>query len=122
MLMKFVPTQLGAKQNTRAATAAVAALVFCFAPNWVGTNFISIQKTHKALVYQAHLRQDAARIIARYGGAAKLLRCGTIMTEGFQVPLVAWTLGVHTLRVEGPPAAGAEPGPAPNVALQTSAH
>jgi hypothetical protein len=104
------------------AGVAVAALVFCFAPNWVGTNFISIQKTHKALVYQAHLRRDAARIIARYGGAAKLLRCGTIMTEGFQVPLVAWTLGVHTLRVEGPPAAGAEPGPAPNVALQTSAH
>jgi hypothetical protein len=104
------------------AGVALAALVFCFAPNWVGTNFISIQKTHKALVYQAHLRQDAARIIARYGGAAKLLRCGTIMTEGFQVPLVAWTLGVHTLRVEGPPAAGADPGAAPNVALQTSAH
>ena len=104
------------------AGVAVAALVFCFAPNWVGTNFISIQKTHKALVYQAHLRQDAARIIARYGGAAKLLRCGTIMTEGFQVPLVAWTLGVHTLRVEGPPAAGAPPGPYPNAVLQTAAH
>ena len=95
------------------AGVGLAALAFCFAPNWVGTNFISIQKTHKALVYQAHLRQDAARIIARYGGAAKLLRCGTIMTEGFQVPLVAWTLGVHTLRVEGPPAAGAPPGPLP---------
>ncbi len=104
------------------AGVGLAALLFCFAPNWVGTNFISIQKTHKALVYQAHLRQDAGRIIARYGGAAKLLRCGTIMTEGFQVPLVAWTLGVHTLRVEGPPAAGAPPGPAPNAVLQTAAH
>jgi hypothetical protein len=104
------------------AGVALAALVFCFAPNWVGTNFIDIQKTHKALVYQAHLREDAGRIIARYGGEAKLLRCGTIMTEGFQVPLVAWTLGVHTLRVEGPPAEGAPPGPAPNAVLQTAAH
>ena len=43
------------------------------------------------------------------------------MTEGFQVPLVAWTLGVHTLTVEGPPAAGTRPGEAPNVVLQTRA-
>jgi hypothetical protein len=104
------------------AGMGLAALLFCFGPNWVGTNFIDIQKTHKALVYQAHLRDDAGRMIARYGGAAKLLRCGTIMTEGFQVPLVAWTLGVHTLRVQGPPAAGAPPGPAPNAVLQTAAH
>jgi hypothetical protein len=104
------------------AGVALAAVIFCFAPNWVGTNFIDIQKTHKALVYQAHLRQDAGRIVARYGGAAKLLRCGTVMTEGFQVPLVAWTLGVHTLRVEGPPAVGVPPGPAPNAVLQASAH
>jgi hypothetical protein len=114
---RFRRTALGAW-----AGVVVAALVFCFAPNWVGTNFIDIQKTHKALVYQAHLREDAGRIVARYGGAAKLLRCGTIMTEGFQVPLVAWTLGVHTLRVQGPPPAGAPPGPAPNAVLQTAAH
>ncbi len=43
------------------------------------------------------------------------------MTEGFQVPLVAWTLGVHTLDVEASPAAGAPPPAAPNVILQTRA-
>ena len=48
-------------------------------------------------------------------------RCGTVMTEGFQVPMVAWTLGVHTLDVEASPAAGAPPPPAPNVILQTRA-
>jgi hypothetical protein len=61
------------------------------------------------------------KLVAKYGGAEKLLSCGSVMTEGFQVPLVAWTLGVHTLRVEGPPAAGTEPGTAPNVVLQTRA-
>ena len=35
------------------------------------------------------------------------------MTEGFQVPMVAWTLGVHTLQIQAPPAAGAPPGPPP---------
>jgi hypothetical protein len=114
----------GARRSRLGAWAGMvlAAVVFCFAPNWVGTNFIDLQKTHKALVYQAHLREDAGRTVARYGGAAKLLRCGTIMTEGFQVPLVAWTLGVHTLRVEGPPPAGANPGPAPDAVLQAAAH
>ena len=34
-----------------------------------------------------------------------MLACGTVMTEGFQVPMVAYALGVRTVRVEGPPAA-----------------
>ena len=44
------------------------------------------------------------------------------MTEGFQVPLVAWYMGTHTDRILGPPNAGAPPGPAPNVVLQAAAH
>ncbi len=116
----------GAQQGRTPATTwgavALAALAFALVPNWVGANLIDIQKTHKALVYQAHLREDASRIIARGGGGAKLLACGTIMTEGFQVPLVAWTLGVHTARIGGPPSTGEPPGPAPNVILQAAAH
>ena len=42
------------------------------------------------------------------------------MTEGFQVPMVAWTLGVHTLRVEAEPATLSGP-PWPAVILQTRA-
>jgi hypothetical protein len=100
----------------------LAALAFAFVPNWVGSNLISIQRTHKALVYQARLRLDAQAIIRKGGGPAKLERCGTIMTEGFQVPAVAWYMGVHTDQIEGPPAEGEPPGPAPNVVLQASAH
>jgi hypothetical protein len=103
--------------------AAVAVLGACFLllPSWVGGNLIDIPRTHHALNYQAKLRQDVTKVVADYGGAAKLRRCGTVMTEGFQVPLVAWTLGVHTLDVEASPAAGAPPPPAPNVILQTRA-
>ena len=56
------------------------------------------------------------------GGANALLRCGngSVMTEGFQVPMVAWTLGVRTLRVEAPPTKLAPP-PWPAVILQTRA-
>ena len=42
------------------------------------------------------------------------------MTEGFQVPMVAWKLGVHTLRVEAEPSTLAGP-PWPDVILQTRA-
>ena len=103
--------------------SAVAVLGTCFLllPSWVGGNLIDIPRTHHALVYQAKLREDVTRVVDDYGGAAKLRRCGTVMTEGFQVPMVAWTLGVHTLDIEASPAAGAPPPPAPNVILQTRA-
>ncbi len=102
-----------------AATAALAACVFVFAPNWVGGGLVSIPRTHRSLVYQANLRQGLSRIVAKYGGPAKVLGCGTVMTEGFQVPMVAWTLDVHTVRVQAPPAPGAPPPAPPNVILQT---
>jgi hypothetical protein len=106
-----------------AVGSGVAGIAFLVLPNWVGHNLIDIQRTHRSIVYQGHLREGAADIVKRYGGPKKLLACGTVMTEGFQVPMVAWTLGVHTLDVQAPPAAGVDPGsvPAPNVILQTRA-
>jgi hypothetical protein len=101
-----------------AATVLVVAF-FVLVPNWVGGGLVSLPRTHGSLVYQAHLRQGLAKLVDRYGGAGKVLACGTVMTEGFQVPMVAWTLDVHTVRVEGPPAAGTTPGAPPNVILQT---
>jgi hypothetical protein len=99
----------------------VASIAFVLLPSWVGGNLIDFQRTHRALVYQAQLREDVTRIIAKAGGPSKLLACGSVMTEGFQVPMVAWTLGVHTLDVAASPADGAEPGSPPNVILQTRA-
>jgi hypothetical protein len=101
-------------------SVGLVGLAFLALPNWVGQNLIDIPRTHHAIVYQAHLREDLTKIVSEYGGAKKLLRCGTVMTEGFQVPMVAWTLGVHTLDVQAPPTEGPPP-PAPNVILQTRA-
>ena len=43
------------------------------------------------------------------------------MTEGFQVPMVAWTLGVRTLRVEAAAEQPRSAPPWPAVILQTRA-
>jgi hypothetical protein len=103
--------------------SGIAGIAFLALPNWVGHNLIDIPATHGSIVYQGHLREGVTDLVKRYGGAKKVLACGSVMTEGFQVPLVAWTLDVHTLRVQSPPPTGVNPGsvPAPNVILQTRA-
>jgi hypothetical protein len=103
--------------------SAVAVLGVCFAliPSWVANNMIDVPRTHRALVYQAHLREDMAAAVSRLGGRANVLRCGRVMTEGFQVPMLAWTLGVHTLAVQASPLNDRRPGSAPNVIFQTRA-
>ena len=102
------------------AGAVVAVVVFFAVPPWIGTKVRSLPATHRALVYQAHLREDLTKAVSELGGPARVLRCGSVMTEGFQVPMVAWTLGVHTLRVEAEPT-GLAPPPWPNVIFQTRA-
>jgi hypothetical protein len=100
--------------------SAVAIALFLAVPPWIGKNIVSLPRTHHALVYQAHLREDLTAAVRKAGGAKTLLACGAVMTEGFQVPMAAWTLGVHTLRVEAPPA-HLSPPPWPAVILQTRA-
>ena len=80
----------GARAGLQWAAAALLALVFLVLPNWVGNSMISIPRTHGSLVYQAHLRQGMNDLIKRFGGADKVLACGSVMTEGFQVPMVAF--------------------------------
>jgi hypothetical protein len=104
-----------------AATVALAlgVLAFLFAPGFVGDSLTDVQATHRALVYQAQLRDDLNKIVGDYGGAGNLRACGTVMTEGFQVPMVAYALGVHTLTVLDQPAQQLAPvSEAPNVILQ----
>jgi hypothetical protein len=93
-------------------------------PNWVGNSMISIPRTHGSLVYQARLREGMNDLVTRFGGRDKVLGCGSVMTEGFQVPMVAFVLDVATTRVQAPPTNGgaANPEPAsaaPHLILQT---
>jgi hypothetical protein len=96
---------------------AVGALL-AIPPSIFKKGVTSIPATHGALVYQAHLRDDLGTAVRELGGPARILSCGTVMTEGFQVPMVAYALGVHTIDVEAPPGSTVHPGPAPNVIFQ----
>jgi hypothetical protein len=104
-----------------ALAALVPAAIFMALPPWVGANVVDVQATHRALVYQAHLREDGGAAVQKAGGRAKVLGCGTMMTEGFQVPMLAWTLGVHLSRVQSSPVKGEPLPPPPNVIFQTRA-
>jgi hypothetical protein len=106
----------------RSAAVALLLVVYLIAPNWVGNNLISIQRTHGILVYQARLRTDAVKAIDELGGPSRVLACGTVMTEGFQVPMIAYDLGVHILRVESSPAENLPLPPAPNIVFQARAN
>jgi hypothetical protein len=111
--------RLGSGFSITAGTA-IAVVLFLALPSWIGKGIVSLPRTHHALVYQAHLRSDLSAAVSKAGGAEALLRCGPVMTEGFQVPMVAWTLGVHTLRIEATPSNLVGP-PWPAVILQTRA-
>jgi hypothetical protein len=104
-----------------AASLAVAVLVFVFVPGFVGNKLTDVRRTHRALGYQALLRKDAQAAVEKAGGKGRLLACGSIMTEGFQVPMVAYYVGVRTSQILAPARADAPPGPPPNVVFQTRA-
>ncbi len=99
--------------------AAAAAVILIAAPPWIGPSVIDVPATHRALVYQAHLREDMSAAVQRLG-RRQILACGSVMTEGFQVPMLAWNLDVHTIRVEAPPTVPGA-GTPPNVIFQTRA-
>ncbi len=102
------------------AAVAIAVAILIAVPPWIGPSIIDVPATHRALVYQAKLRTDMTRAVALAGGRARLLACGTIMTEGFQVPMLAWNLRVHTQRIEASPTE-AGTGTPPNVIFQARA-
>jgi hypothetical protein len=81
-----------------AVAVAAAAAAFLFIPTWAATSFHARQLDH-ALRYQAELRQDVGAVIRRAGGAKRVRACGKAETENFQVPMVAWHLGVQSVQV-----------------------
>lgn len=103
-------------------TALVALVIFLvLSPDLVTADRALAQRTHRALVYQGQLRAGMTAAVRKLDGPAKVLRCGTVMTEGFQVPMLAWTLGVRTLRIEPSPSKGAPLPAAPNIIFQVRA-
>src|SRR5205823_380015 len=63
--------------------------------------------TLHGVAYQARLTDELGAAVHRAGGKARLLACGAPYTGPFQVPSVAWQLGVHTHDVQLEPVAPA---------------
>jgi hypothetical protein len=112
LLARLIGPAPGAGVAVLAAGAA-----FLFIPSWAATNFHARQ-LNRALHYQAELRYDLNALIRRAGGAKAVLACGRVSTENFQVPMVAWHLGVQSVQVANEQV---YTGPAsdPNVIFQT---
>jgi hypothetical protein len=99
----------------------VVTAVFLLVPGWFGSRF-SIGKLNHAMRYQAELREDLSTVIVKAGGAHKVLACGTVMTEAFQKPMVAWYLGVEKVEAnDSRSVARRRASKAPTVILQTRA-
>jgi hypothetical protein len=81
--------------------AVVAAAAFA----WPSVRWL--EPTLDAAAYQARLAGELDAVIARSGGADAVLACGELYAGPFQVPVIAWELGVHLDRLHLEPAAPA---------------
>ena len=105
-------------RGIRPAPGAVVAVtlataLFLFFGGWV-TKYFRAGPLDQALRYQARLRHDVQATIAKAQGAKAVLACGQVETEDYQVPMVAWYLGVESVDV-----ADEQPNLVANVIFQT---
>jgi hypothetical protein len=98
---------------------AVAALSLAAAAGFAAPSVHHLDAVRAALDYQAHLKDGLDGAMARAGGRDRLLACGTPYTGAFQVPVVAWHLGVHTTVVQSASAPGDAPPQAPAVVFRS---
>jgi hypothetical protein len=92
---------------TLTATTVLTA-VFLFVPNWVGSTLISPAAVRHGMSFQSQLREDMVALIRRAGGAKRVAACGPVMTEAYQVPMVAWYLRLPFTSVAAGPAVNAQ--------------
>jgi hypothetical protein len=114
-----------------AAATAFMTLLFLFVPGWFAHRMPSIDSIRYSVRYQAQLREEMAYLIDDYGGASNVLKCGSMMTNNFQVTQLAWYLDVpirfvqalpnykkgHNVVQDGEPV---KTGAGPNVVFQDS--
>ncbi len=97
-------------------------LVFLFVPGWFAHRLPSIQGIRYALRYQAQLREQVAALVRTAGGPRKVMACGSVMTNNYQVTLVAWYLDVPIPFVQAlPQTQSGRPAVGPNVVFQDGA-
>lgn len=113
--------RLGQPRFTPGAGALLAVGVLVAAPPWIGRNVVDVAAARDALDYQAELRSDLTRAVSLSGGPRALRSCGPVMAEAYQVPMVAWVLGLPQAHIEPPPSRMTR-APWPAVVLEARAH
>jgi hypothetical protein len=112
-LVRAVPSRLTRPTLVVPLIAVVAAIGFA-APS-----VDRLDAVRASAYYQARLTNGLPGVIERAGGKDRLLACGTPYTGAFQVPAIAWQLGVHTTVVRSASAPGDAPPQAPAVVFRS---
>ena len=77
--------------------------MFALVPDRFTNRMPTISSIRYALRYQARLREEFAALIRRAGGAQKVIGCGSVMTNNFQVTMLAWDLDLPIYFVQALP-------------------
>jgi hypothetical protein len=112
-LVRAVPSRLTRPALVVPLIAVVAAIGFA-APS-----VDRLDAVRASAYYQARLTNGLPDVIERAGGKDRLLACGTPYTGAFQVPAIAWQLGVHTTVVRSASAPGDAPPEVPAVVFRS---
>jgi hypothetical protein len=79
---------------TAARAGAIAVAVVVAAP-FVGQRLGELSNTLGEVPYQAHKYGELASLIDRAGGRQRILACGPVTSDIYQMPALAWQLGLH---------------------------
>jgi hypothetical protein len=112
-LVRALPSNVIRRPLVVPLIAVIAAVGFA-APSFHRLNAVKA-----SVYYQARLTDGLDDVIARAGGKDRLLACGTPYTGAFQVPAIAWQLGVHTTVVRSASAPGDAPPAVPAVVFRS---
>ncbi len=83
-----------------AGATLVALVVFALVPDRFTSSMPTVGSMRYQLRYQAELRERFASLIKRGGGAQKVIGCGSVMTNNYQVTMLAWDLHVPIFYVQ----------------------
>jgi hypothetical protein len=105
-----------------AVGSVVMTLAFLYFPGWFAHRLPSMNGISQSLRYQARLRDQLATLVDHHGGGTAVMNCGSVMTNSYDVTMVAWYLDVPIPWIQGIPRQRYETtSPGPNVVFQLGA-
>jgi hypothetical protein len=94
MLVRFVGLGRRHRAARVASAIAIVAILAALGPFAVSAAG-RLRSEADGLRRQHAVFTDLSRAVSRAGGRARVIACGRVSTGPFEVPMVAWTLGVH---------------------------